>query len=423
MRVFSIQHDRQGLTEVARVSEHIDGVAEALLSYQGVAGAVVLSTCNRVEVILDTVADVPNSCLRSVLNRGYDTAPAWDLYLGGAALGHLFRVAAGLDSMVVGEREIAGQLKRALRASQEAGQVSLPLTIAIEEALKTSRRIANQTTLEGTGRSVVGTGLDLIGAIDWPRLRALIVGTGSYAGAVVASLRQRGVTDITVHSSSGRAATFAAGHDIDHVTHLADGLAKADLVITCRGQGAFAITSADVRRPHTFLDLSLKRDVAPDVAILDGVRVIDLATIQEHVGEHIAEDARAAKSLVNAGISGAMTKLRARVVDPVVVGLRESVMDMVADEVARLPHRDLTHEDAALALRRLATRLLHVPSARAHQAAEEGRTDAYLTAMAELYGIRQGDMIDADKLEEQTCPVTNLKVCDLETVHGLLEVM
>ncbi len=396
MRVFSIQHDRQGLTEVARVSEHIDGVAEALLSYQGVAGAVLLSTCNRVEVILDTVAEVPNSCLRSVLNRGYDTAPAWDLYLGEAALGHLFRVAAGLDSMVVGERE---------------------------EALKTSRRIANQTTLEGTGRSVVSTGLDLIGSIDWPRLRALIVGTGSYAGAVVASLRQRGVTDITVHSSSGRAATFAAGHDISHVTHLTDGLAKADLVITCRGQGAFAITSADVLRPHTFLDLSLKRDVAPDVATLDGVRVIDLATIQEHVGEHIAEDARAAKSLVNAGISGAMTKLRARVVDPVVVGLRESVMDMVADEVARLPHRDLTHEDAALALRRLATRLLHVPSARAHQAAEEGRTDAYLTAMAELYGIRQADMIDADQLEEQTCPVTNLKVCDLESVSGMQEAM
>lgn len=405
------------------MSGGIDGVADALLAYQGVAGALVLSTCNRVEVLIDTDPEVPNACLRSVINARYDAAPAWDLYLGEAALGHLFRVAAGLDSMVVGEREIAGQLKRALICAQEQAQVSLPLTIAVEEALKTSRRIANQTTLEGTGRSVVSTGLDLLRVYDWAAQRVLIIGTGSYAGAVVAALRAHHVTDITVHSASGRAAAFAESHDISHVDSLAQGLATADVVVTCRGNGSHAITSADVRRPATFLDLSLKRDVAADVATLDGVRVVDLAAIQEHVGEHIAEDTRAAKALVNTGISVAMTKLRARVVDPAVVGLRESIMHLVDDEVARLPHRPLTHDDAALALRRLATRLLHVPSSRAKLAAEQGRTDAYLHAMAELYGIGEDDFIDADNLEEQTCPVTSLKVCDLDTLGATSQAM
>lgn len=423
MRVFSIQHDRQGLSEVARVSEHIDGTSDALLAYRGVSGVLVLSTCNRVEVLIDSEAEVPNSCLRGVLNEPFDTAPAWDLYLGEAALGHLFRVAAGLDSMVVGEREIAGQLKRALLAAQDKHQLSLPLNIAVEEALKTSRKIANKTSLEGAGRSVVSTGLDLVGIENWPATRALIVGTGSYAGAVVAALKHRGVEDITVHSSSGRAASFASGHDIAYVTHIADGLATADLVVTCRGTGANVITASDVARPTTFLDLSLKRDVAPDVAAIDGVRLVDLAAIQGHVGGHLAEDTRAAQQLVNKGIAAALTKLRARIVDPAVVGLRQSVMDLVADEVARLPQRQLSHEDAALALRRLATRLLHVPSARAKQAAEDGRTDAYLTAMAELYGIGPTPEIDADQLEEKTCPVTNYKVCDLDTLPQLHQAM
>lgn len=423
MRVFSIQHDRQGLSEVERISERIDCVAERLLAYEGVSGAIVLSTCNRVEVLLHTDADVPNACLRSVLNRDYTPQPAWDLYLGEAALSHVFRVAAGLDSMVVGEREIAGQLKRALTAAQHAGQTSLPLSIAVEEALKTSRRIARETTLEGAGRSVVSTGLDLVALPDWAGTSALIVGTGSYAGAVVAALRARGVTDIAVHSASGRGEAFAASHSISHVASLAQGLAEADLVVTCRGHGTAAISAADVQRPAVFLDLSLRRDVAADVAALPEVRLVDLATIQGSVGATIAEDTRRARKLVNEGIAEAMTKLRARIIDPAVVGLRETVMGLVDDEVGRLPNRPLTHDDAALALRRLATRLLHIPSTRARLAAEEGRTEEYLLAMAELYGIGSPRQLDPHRLEEATCPVTNLKVCDLESIPVSKEAM
>ena len=96
-------------------------------------------------------------------------------------------------------------------------------------------------------------------------------------------------------------------------------------------------------------------------------------------------------------------------------------MALVDDEVARLPQRPLTHDAAALALRRLATRLLHVPSSRARLAAEQGRTDEYLHAMEELYGIGAPVDINPNAMEELTCPVTNLKVCDLETVHKVSE--
>lgn len=415
LRIFSIQHDRQGLTEVERISARLDGLAERMNAHDGVTGTLVLSTCNRVEVLLDTDGDVSNSALRTTLNRDLATAPAWDLFLGEAALGHIFRVAAGLDSMVVGEREIAGQLRRALTHAQEHGHSSLPLTIAIDEALKTSRRVARETKLEGAGRSVVSSGLQLVDHPDWPAARALIVGTGSYAGAVVAALRTRGVTDITVHSASGRGADFAASHTTRHQDCLTTGLAEADLVVTCRGLGNHVISPSDVVRSATFLDLSLKRDVDPEVASIPGVTVVDLAAIQETVGGGIAEDTQRAKAIVNEGIAEALTKLRVRVVDPAVVGLRETVMALVDDEVSRLPGRSLTHDDAALALRRLATRLLHIPSTRAKLAAEQGRTDEYLHAMAELYGIGD-DELNPNALEDQRCPVTHLKVCDLESL-------
>ncbi|WP_052460088.1 glutamyl-tRNA reductase [Tessaracoccus massiliensis] len=415
MRIFSIQHHRQGLSEVERISADVDGVVDRLRDLPSVTGAVVLSTCNRVEVILDTDDEATPGHLRAALNEHFDTPPAWDLYLGEAALGHVFRVAAGLDSMVVGEREIAGQLRRAMGEAQRLGHTSLPLNIAVDEALKTSRRIARETSLEGAGRSVVSAGLDLIDVPDWRATRILVLGTGAYAGAVVAALRNRGATHITVHSASGRGAQFAESHDIGHVESLADALPSADLVVTCRGRGSHAITPADVTSPATFLDLSLKRDVDPEVASLPGVRVVDLATIQESLGHGIAEDTRRAQAIVNEGIAEALTKLRSRVVDPAVVGLRETVMGLVDDEVTRLPNRPLTHEDAALALRRLATRLLHIPSTRAKLAAERGRTDEYLSAMAELYGIGETPGIDADTLEAQSCPVTSLALTDLDS--------
>ncbi|MFD0866553.1 hypothetical protein ACFQ06_12130, partial [Tessaracoccus lubricantis] len=231
----------------------------------------------------------------------------------------------------------------------------------------------------------------------------------------VAALRSRGVTHLTVHSASGRGADFAESHGLGHIQSLTDGLGSADLVVTWRGRGTYAITPADVTAPIPFLDLSLKRDVDPAVALLQGVQVVDLAAIQQAVGSGIAEDTRRAQSMVNEGIAEALTKLRARVVDPAVVGLREAVMGLVDDEVTRLPNRPLTHDDAALALRRLATRLLHIPSTRAKLAAERGRTDEYLNAMAELYGIGETPGIDADALEDDSCPVTSLAVTDLDS--------
>lgn len=400
MRVFSVHHGRHPLLEIERISGQVGGLGSALMAYPSVSGVAVLSTCNRVELLIDSSNGADE--LLELVNSHFEQAPAWDWYVGEAAMEHITRVAAGLESMVVGEREIAGQVRRALREAQDAGTMSATLTMVMEEALKTSREVANLTTLEGTGRSVVTHGLALLGYRDWQDAQVLIVGTGSYAGAVVAELRRLGARNIQVHSVSGRGSEFAASHDITEATDFQTAVRDAELIITCRGQGAL-ITPEMVHAGQHLLDLSLVRDVEPAVAEVPGVTVVDLSVIQASLAERIEIDTAAAEALVEQGVHRSVTKLRARIVDPAVTRLRTTTMQLVDEELERLPDRELTRDDVARALRHLATRLLHVPSARARQAAEEGRTEEYLGALREIYGV--DDVIDPDPAICR-CPVT-----------------
>lgn len=419
LRIFSIHHDRQGLDTVQRASENASRLAEELRRAPDVNGVVVLATCNRVELLLDAPR-LPTAHLRLRVARIADAPTSWEVLEAEEALTHLFRVAAGLESMVVGEREIAGQLRRALNDAQDSGQSSPSLTLCVDEALRTSRRIARETSLHGAGRSVVSEGLDLLGSRDWASTRVLVVGTGSFAGAVVSAVRARGARDLSVHSTSGRGQLFAESHQMACTDDLPGSLHRADVVVTCRGTGGHTITADMLAcpRPVAVLDLSLSRDVAPEVAELPHVTSVDLARIQRDVAPRWNDDTDRAAALVAEGVSGVLARNRSRGVDPAVVELRESVLELVSDEVARLPQgRPLDRDECAHALRRLATRLLHTPSMRAREAAEAGRAEEYLSALHEVYGIttvRSPDEINPDDLESQHCPVTGLSVGDLD---------
>ncbi len=427
LRIFSIQHDHHGLAEVQRASANAPLLAEELRRHRDVLGVVVLATCNRVELLLDAPALTTAHALLQ-LARASETALSWTVHEGADALTHLFRVAAGLESMVVGEREIAGQLRRALNDAQDNGQASPFLTRSVEESLRTSRRIARETSLHAAGRSVVSEGLNLLGRSDWPDQRILVVGTGSFAGAVVSAVRARGAHHLSVHSTSGRGQQFAESHQMVCVDDLSSALHNADVIVTCRGTGGHTIT-ADMltcARPVAVLDLSLSRDVAPEVVELPHVTVVDLAHIQRDVAPRWSTDTDHAAELVADGVKGVQARMRSRLVDPAVVELRQTVLDLVADEVERLPTgRTLNRDETAHALRRLATRLLHTPSMRAREAAEAGRTEEYLSALHEVYGINTvptPDEIDPDELESQHCPVTGLSLGDLDP-HPRLEAM
>ena len=407
-RIFSIDHARNGLDEVSRVSANLDAVTAELQDNLSVRGYLELSTCNRVSLWIDSEQDAAELQRRIAAATG--TEVSWDIHKDQDALRHGLRVASGLESMVIGEREIAGQIRRAFAEARETGHSSPAINLAAEESLKTAKAIANATDLDGFGRSIVSVGLDSLNITDWTAQRVLLVGTGSYAGAVVAQLQNRGTKDIRVLSASGRAGRFAAEHNCTAVPTLADGIDDATVVVTCRGYGGFVLGPEDIHSPLHVLDLSLQRDVDPRVGDMPDVVFLDLKTIQAIVSPKA--DLAAAETIVEAHVQKALTKLRSRAIDPGVVVLRQQIMRLVDEEVARLPERALTKDDTARALRRLATRLLHVPSARAKQAAADGNIALYLQALEVLYGINPG--LEAETLEDERCPVTGLAVDDLE---------
>lgn len=424
LRIFSVQHDHHGLTEVSHASALAPRLAEELRRSRGVDGVVILATCNRVELLVDA-PDLTTAHVHLRLARLGTRQIPWAVLEGDEALTHLFRVAAGLESMVVGEREIAGQLRRALNDAQDNEMGSPLLILCIEEALKSSRRIARETSLHAAGRSVVSEGLDMLGPRPWADQRVLIVGTGSFAGAVVSALRHRGTSHLSVHSASGRGEAFAASHQLASVADLTSALHHADVIVTCRGSGGHTIT-ADMlacARPVAVIDLSLSPDVAPEVAQLSHVVAVNLADIQRSVAPRWTNDAEHASRLVADGVEGVAVKLRSRLVDPAVVELRQAVLEVVSDEVTRLPQgRPLDRDECAHAMRRLATRLLHTPSLRAREAAEAGRTDEYLNALHEVYGISAvtpPNKLNPDELETQHCPITGLSLGDLDSTPRL----
>lgn len=437
LHLFAVHHAEHGLGAVEAVTPAVPGLGRRLTEgADDVRGAVVLATCNRVEVYVDADAPAPRVAagVRRALAEGLDAdAPIPLSQRGDAdAVQHLFDVGAGLDSMVVGEREIAGQLRRALREAHDEGTSTGLLTETIEQALRTSRKVSHLTRLSATGRSVVSVGLDLLRR-DWASTRVLLLGTGAYAGAVVADLQARGCTRVAVHSASGRAAAFAATHPgvVEAPATLVDAVGAADVVVACRGTGQPALTTCDVARAVqgrtdelAVVDLAVTRDVEPGVGALERVLLLDLATIQRHVPEAAVREVGRARTLVDEGVRDLVTRLKGRQMDPAVVALRDTVNGMVADEVARLPQgRPISADEAAHALRRLAARLVHVPSVRARKAAEEGRAEVYLNALSELWGITpdvaldaaapEPDAVSPETLDCETCPITGLRLDDL----------
>ena len=374
------------------------------------------------------------------LNTAPDTVPgplvpsAWS---GPDAVAELFATAAGLESMVVGEREIAGQLRRAATVARAEGTLTAELDRALAHASAASRRVAGSTRLAGTGRSVVAVGLDLA-ADRLPPLgscRVLLVGTGAYAGATVTALHERGARDIGVYSRTDRARAFAAGRGLRAVSdaELPGVLALADLVITCRGLGAPVLTrelvatslrlrrraesappdrrtepapriegrggrTGPAGRPLVVLDLALRRDVEESVGRLPGVALIDLAAVQRAVPEAEAAQVRAARDIVAREAEAFDRAGLARRMDPLICALRERVEALVEDELARLRPRDgmVDVEDAARALRHLAARILHHPTVAAHRAGREGREGEYLAALELVLGSDVGGALIAD---------------------------
>ncbi|WP_413317678.1 glutamyl-tRNA reductase [Agrococcus sp. 1P02AA] len=225
----------------------------AFAAHPAVDGAVVISTCNRFEVYLDVQTDKDAAEAAGIAQTaaadalGFHHPEALEPLTDVRAAEHLFSVAAGLESVVIGEGEIAGQVRRALSSAQEAGTTSPHLERLFQRASETQRGIKNRTGIGEAGRSIVRLALDLASArVDFAEARVLLVGTGRFAGVSLAELRRRGATGVEVWSPSGRGNGFARSHAIGHVDgrDAALAAATADVIVTCTSADGFVVDAA-----------------------------------------------------------------------------------------------------------------------------------------------------------------------------------
>ena len=409
IHVLSADHRYAPLDDIARLSGATDLGPTLMRSLAQVRGVMVLRTCNRVTIYIDAPASADPHALQDAVERELATAaraPRADVQLrhlwGHDGLVDLFATASGLESMVIGEREIAGQMRRAARTAWEDGTLSCDLGRAAERASATSRRVATETGLAGAGRSVVAVGLDM--AADhlsaWEDTRVLIVGTGAYAGATVSALNALGASDVSVYSTSGRAREFAQGRGIGWVdaAGLPSALERAELVITCRGLGSPVLTRdmAAASGRTVVLDLALMRDTESSVASLPNVTLIDLPTIQASVPAADADALTRARTIIDEEVTSFERGLGARSMDPVVRHLRSRVFRIVEEEIDRLSDAPLSTDDAARALRHLAARLIHNPTVLARRAGEESQQERYLEALGVVLGIDEASLMTGD---------------------------
>jgi len=386
-------------------------VAKSLVTESDfVQGAVVLATCNRFEAYLDVEEPLTAGLSLAVEQaaESFSDASGTDIdelresltvLCGDTVADHLFAVSSGLESVVVGEDEIAGQVKRALSTARIEGTTSSDLERLFQRAAHTSRGVKTKTGLGGAGRSLARLALDLAESrvTDWSAARVLLVGTGQYARVTLANLRERGATDIRVFSPSGRAVVFAAKQDLEPVAgpDYVPALASADVVITCSTAetvvldpahlvSAAGLPGAVERR--LVIDLGLPRNVDPAVAGVAGTELLDLETISLHAPLDELNAESDARALVDQAAAEYRAGKAEAAVTPAVVALRSHLFDLLDDEIERSRSRG-DAEETQRALRHLVGVILHSPSVRARELARDGRADEVFAAVETLFGL------------------------------------
>jgi glutamyl-tRNA reductase len=372
----------------------------------------VVSTCNRVEVYasvdkfhagVSTISDL--LCLSSGVPHE-DLCEHLYVHYEDRAVQHIFSTVCGLESMVVGEGQIIGQVRQALRLAQHEGTVARDVNEVVQQALRVGKRAHHETGIDKAGASLVSVGLDLatehLGSLAGKR--ALIVGAGSMSALAAATLDRAGVGEIVIANRTySRGAHLAASLTADaravHLEDLGQALAAADLIVSCTGATGIVITAeqlAAARRDKVFLlDLALPHDVDKGVTALPGVALagLDELRLAEQAAQSIGADAvEAVRKIVADEVSAFLGNARAAAVAPTVVALRSKAADVVESELQRLAGRlpeldERSRKEITQTVRRVVDKLLHAPTVRVKELAAGPGGDAYAAALRELFDL------------------------------------
>ena len=380
-----------------------------------VTEATAIVTCNRLEVYAEvdrfhgSVEDLSSLLVARAEQSTEALLPHLYVHYDEGAVSHLFQVAAGLDSMVVGEGQILGQTRDALRVGQEHGTVGPALNTLFQQALRVGKRAHAETDIDRAAPSLVGAALER-STVPVAGARAVVIGAGAMASLAAAHLSRGGAREIVVlNRTSANADRLATEYGASSLplTALAEQLADADIVVSCTGAPEPLVRLADVvtargssDRPLTVIDLALPHDVDPSVADLPGVTLVNLAGLADELrGLEATAGVDDVRTIVGQEITAFLAVRRQASVTPTVVALRSMATAVVDAEMLRLATRlpgldEATRAEVLQTVRRVADKLLHEPTVRVKELADAEPAVSYTAALAELFRL-DPDAVDA----------------------------
>ncbi len=435
--VVGLSHKSAPVAVLERAAVSGDTLAKLLrdvVQAEPVAEAFVVSTCNRVEVYADVDrfhAGVTAICELLARHCGvpsHELTPHLYVHYEDRAVSHLLAVAAGLDSMVVGEDQILGQVRSAIRQAEEHGTAGRVLNDLGRLALRTGKRARAETAIGRAGLSLLSAAVELAaarlgppspgaaspgaaspGADTLAGRDVLIVGAGSMSALATATAARSGAASIAVaNRTRAHAERLAAGVSTTAttVTGLADlpaAMAAADVVISCTGAAGQVITCDMVsaalaarkgRGQLVIMDLAMPRDAEPAVAGLPGVVLIGMDQLSEHATAIRDDDVAAVRAILEAELAAYQSAMDAARVAPTVVALRAKAAKVVDVELARLAGRLSADglsghalDEIAQTVRRVVDKLLHAPTVRVKELAGSPGGEEYAAALRVLFDL------------------------------------
>jgi len=417
-----------------------------------IAETFIVATCNRVEVYAEVnrfhsgVAGVCELLSRHSGIPAHELTDSLYVHYEDRAVQHLLAVASGLESIVVGEDQILGQVRSALRVAGEQGTLGRSLRDLGRLALRTGKRARAETGIDRLGLSLVSVGIDrAVGSLGGPGGRAglggragqiqdatglldgldvLVVGAGAMSGLAVATAARAGAARVTVANRTRvKAERLAAGVGgaVADFASLPAAIAAADLVISCTGAANLVVTEAIVDevlhgrppgRPLVLLDLAMPRDIDPAVGDLAGVTVIGMDTLRGSGEAAVGADELAAvRAIVDEEFAAYGSAVRAASVTPTVVALRAKAATVVDAELARLAGRLSEEgvsghalEEIARTVQRVVDKLLHAPTVRVKELASSPDGEEYAAALRVLFDLdpRTVDAVTRAEIESSS---------------------
>lgn len=388
-------------------------LAATLATSDALAEVLVLATCNRLEVYAEAVTfhgavAAIGSALDGVVRCDPDTLRE-HLYVhyDDRAIAHTFTVAAGLDSMAVGETQILMQLRESLGQGQQAGHVGESLNALFQRALRVGKAAHTDTHLDRRARSLVDVALSEAAAVIGPlsECAVAVVGAGAMSALASAAVIRAGAGSLTVVNrtpDAGRRVAEATGSAYRPLVDLAHVLGECDIVISCTGALDHVITEGLVRalpaarlRRRVLVDLAMPRDVAPEVADVDGVSLLTLEDVGRALAADDRGDLREVEDLITGSVADFLAHRVAKSAAPTVTALRARAADVVAAEMMRFDAKATDLDPAMRAeveqtVRRVVDKLLHAPTVRVKELSTEGL--AYAEALRELFDLDPHDI-------------------------------